>query len=514
MKCMKTIFLLASFFFTVFLSAQQRPNILLFLVDDMGWMDTLVPFADSVYPLNKRYHTPNMERLAKEGVKFTNAYATPVCTPSRISLLTGMNAANHGVTNWTSPTKNNITDRTDEQFAPANWNLNGLSPVPGIPGTVYATPFPQLLKDAGYFTVHVGKAHWGPSGTPGASPYNLGFMVNIAGNAAGHPQSYLGQENYGNHPGRASAQAVPDLQEYFGTDTFLTEALTLEALKSLEAPIQNRQPFFLHMSHYAVHDPIQGDKRFVQKYLDGGVDTIEAKYASLLEGMDKSLGDLMVYLKKKGVEKNTVVIFISDNGGLSYVPPRGGRMHMHNLPLKAGKGSVYEGGIRVPMLVKWPGVTSAGSVVRQYVVVEDFFPSIVEMAGIKNRKVVQPVDGKSFVALLKKPSLKDETRDLIWHFPNKWQPKDDLGTNYKSAIRQGRWKLIYNMRDATKELYNLQTDPGENNNLAAQHPEKVKALSVLLSQQLRKWKACMPVVKGTGKLVVLPDEITNTGNVK
>jgi len=146
---------------------QTRPNIIVFLVDDMGWMDTSVPFGDTVMALNQRYHTPNMEILAKEGMKFTNAYAAPVCTPTRVSMLTGMNVIHHGVTNWTSPIKNKNTDNADEQFGPANWNYNGLSPVSGIEKTVYATPFPMLLKEAGYFTVHVGKAHWGSAGTPG-----------------------------------------------------------------------------------------------------------------------------------------------------------------------------------------------------------------------------------------------------------------------------------------------------------------------------------------------------------
>ena len=146
----------------------------------MGWMDTSVPFADSVMPLNRQYHTPNMERLAKEGMKFTNAYATPVCTPSRISMLTGINVTQHGVTNWTSPQKNNNSESADVDFKPTSWKMNGLSPIPGIENTVYATPLPQLLKDAGYFTIHAGKAHWGSMGTPGSNPYNLGFMVNIS----------------------------------------------------------------------------------------------------------------------------------------------------------------------------------------------------------------------------------------------------------------------------------------------------------------------------------------------
>ena len=181
------------------LKAQQRPNIILFMVDDMGWMDTSVPFGDSVMALNRRFYTPNMQRLAKEGVKFTNAYVAPVCTPTRVSLLTGMNVAHHGVTHWTSPRRDNSTDNEDTAIGPAAWNINGLSNVKGVPHTAYATTYPQLLKEAGYFTIHAGKAHWGSIGTPGANPYNLGFMVNIAGHAAGHPQSYLGKENYGNN---------------------------------------------------------------------------------------------------------------------------------------------------------------------------------------------------------------------------------------------------------------------------------------------------------------------------
>lgn len=330
----KVILLFVSFCCSLFVYAQQnalsknkRPNIIVFLVDDMGWMDTSVPFADSTYPLNKRYKTPNMERMAREGMKFTNAYATPVCTPSRTSLVTGMNAAHHGVTNWTSPYKNNNTDSPDEQFLPADWNYQGLSNVAGYEKTVSATTFPQLLKDNGYFTIHVGKGHWGPSGMPGANPYNLGFMVNIAGNSTGQPQSYQGYENYGNIPGKATIHAVQDLQQYYGSETFLTEALTIEALKALDAPVRNKQPFYLNMAHYAVHAPLMADKRFVQKYLDQGLDTMGAYFASMVEGMDKSLGDIMDYLKKKGIENNTVILFMSDNGSLSLYPRGANLIH-------------------------------------------------------------------------------------------------------------------------------------------------------------------------------------------
>jgi arylsulfatase A-like enzyme len=499
------ILLISAVSTVAFGQSQKHPNIIVFLVDDMGWQDTSEPFWTETTPLNRRYHTPHMERLAKEGAKFTNAYANPVCTPTRTSMLSGMTAAHHGVTNWTSPAMNNNTDTPDDQFGPANWNYNGMSPLPNIAHTFYATPFPKILKEAGYFTIHVGKAHWGSAGTPGANPYNMGFAVNISGHAAGHPQSYLGQENYGNLPGKASRQAVPDLEEYYGKDTFLTEALTLEAIKALEQPIKEGKPFYLNMAHYAVHVPLQADSRFYQKYLDAGLDESEAMYASLIEGMDKSLGDLMDYLKEKQVDNNTVIIFMSDNGGLSLSPPRGAKAHTQNLPLKAGKGSIYEGGIREPMLVKWPGVTKPGTIVNQYVMIEDFFPSILEMAGVKTDQLVQSIDGKSFIPYLKDPNLTDSTRSLIWHSPNKWTSNDGPGINYKSAIRQGDWKLIYNMRDNSLELYNLKNDIQEEHNLADQYVDKVKGLAKILSDKLRNWNAPMPIIKASGQAVPMPD---------
>ncbi|MCJ8165713.1 sulfatase [Pontibacter sp. E15-1] len=488
--------------------AQERPNMVVFMVDDMGWMDTSVPFAEKVYPLNQRYHTPNMERLAREGMKFTNAYATPVCTPTRVSMLTGMNAAHHGVTNWTTPWKGQNSDNPDEQMGFAAWNLNGLSPVAGVPQTVHATPFPKILKNHGYMTIHVGKAHWAGAGTPGANPHNMGFMVNIAGHVAGRPLSYLGERNYGNAQGKPyDIHAVPDMAEYFGTETYLTEALTLEALKTLEAPIQNKQPFFLHMSHYAVHDPYNPDKRYMQKYLDAGLSNTDAMYASMVEGMDKSLGDIMDYLEEKGVASNTVLIFMSDNGGLSMAYAGRGAAHTQNLPLRAGKGSVYEGGIREPMLVKWPGVVKPASVNHTPIIIEDFFPTLLEMAQVEQYKTAQQVDGISFMPLLKFPPKKTADRALIWHIPNKWTREDGPGINYKSAIREGDWKLVYHMRDGKLELYNLRSDIGETTDVATKHPKRVKALAAKLSQQLRQWNAPMPMVKSTGKPVPMPDEV-------
>lgn len=488
---------------------QNHPNIIVFMVDDMGWMDTSVPFYDSLMPLNRRYYTPNMQRLADDGVKFTNAYAQPVCTPSRVSYVTGMNAARTHVTNWTSPNKNTNADVRDDQFEPLSWNMNGWSNDPETERSVVATPLPRLLRDAGYYTIQVGKAHWGSMGTPGSNPYNLGFMVNVTGHAAGSPQSYLSEDRYGNLPEKSRPQAVPDLEQYYNTGTFLSEALTLEAIKALKTPVARKEPFFLNMAHYALHTPIMADQRFVQKYYDAGIDSIEARYASLVEGMDKSLGHIMDFLKRKGIEKNTIIIFMSDNGGLDH-HDRGGAVNTHNYPLRSGKGSVYEGGIREPMIVKWPGVTKPNTVNRNPVIVEDFFPSILEMAGIQSPKLMQKVDGLSFVSYLRDTGRQETHRALVFHYPNKWinlSPGEKLGINYYSAIRYGKWKLLYSMRDQTFELYDLSKDIREENNLADRNPAEVKKLAVLLGKTLKSRNAQMPVERETGLPVPFPDEV-------
>ncbi|MCE6992131.1 sulfatase [Dyadobacter sp. CY323] len=490
----------------------QKPNIIVFLVDDMGWQDTSVPFWTKTTEFNKRYHTPNMERLAKAGMKFTNAYAMPVCTPSRVSLLTGVNAAHHRVTHWTSPDKNKNTDFADSDLHPVDWNINGFSPTAGVPHTFYATALPEVLKENGYYTIHSGKAHFGSKDTPGSDPKNSGFLINIAGSEIGHPASYLGKKNYDNPKnGRSDRNAVSGLEAYHGSDVFLSDAITTEALKALETPIKDKKPFFLYLAHYAVHVPLNADKRFVDKYLKTGLDSTEAKYAALVEGMDNSLGDVMDFLSEKKIAENTVILFMSDNGGLSRSPARGGKAWTHNLPLKAGKGSVYEGGIREPMLVSWPGIIKPGSVTDQYVIIEDFFPTILEIAGIKSPKLTQQPDGKSFVQLLKNPSFSDKNRELVWHHPNRWVPEEGPNIHYSSAFRKGDWKLIYDYKKAKLELYNLKEDISEEKDLALANPQKVKELAVLFTNQLKKWDAQMPVLKTTGKRVPWPDEVASNG---
>lgn len=486
-------------------SAQEnpvRPNIILFIVDDMGWQDCSVPLFRKATDLNSRYRTPAMEKLAREGMKFTNAYATPVCSPSRVSLMTGMNAARHRVTNWTLY-RDKTTDQPDSLLSPPNWNLNGLSPVKGIKRTVHVTPLPALLRDAGYYTIHCGKGHFGAMQTPAADPMQIGFDVNIAGHASGGLGSYQGQKNYGNLNKREHTLpwGVPGLEAYHGSSTHLTEALTIEAMKALAKPVKEKRPFFLYMSHYAVHIPLEADQRFIQKYLDAGLPQKEAEYASMVEGMDKSLGDLMDCLEKNNLSQNTIILFISDNGGFS-MPPRAGAAFTHNKPLKAGKGSVYEGGIRVPMLVKWPGTTAPGTTANQYLIIEDFFPAILEMAGIKKYTTVQQTDGISFVPILKDPSFSNARRMLTWHFPNKWTQHDGPGINFHSAIRTGEWKLVYNHKTGKKELYNLAEDIGEELDLSEKNPSRTSGMLQLLKHELNRFQAQLPFNR-KGREIVL-----------
>ncbi|UOY04929.1 sulfatase [Muricauda sp. SCSIO 64092] len=485
--------------------SQRTPNIVLFLVDDMGWQDTSVPFWDKKTPFNERYHTPNMERLASEGMKFTQAYATPVCSPTRISLMTGMNAARHRVTNWTlrkdalQPMEVN-----HKELAFPRWNVNGLCPHPGLVNSVHADALPKLLKKAGYFNIHVGKAHFGAIGTPAEDPKAIGFDINIAGHAAGAPQSYLGMESFGNsETSKDSPWPVPNLEKYHGRDIFLTEALTLEAKKTLNKVLEKDNPFFLYMSHYAVHTPITADKRYLGKYLEAGLDSTEAKYATLVEGMDKSLGDIMAYLEEKEIAENTIILFMSDNGGLS-AHGRGGKPNSHNLPLASGKGSIYEGGIREPMIVKWPGVVEPGSSNNNYLIIEDFFPSILEMAGVGHYNAVQTIDGKSFVPLLTDTTPgQSEERPLFWHYPNQWGGSGP-GIGAFSAVRLGDWKLIYYHLDERYELFNIEQDLGETTNLTEAEPDKCAELSKVLSTFLKETKAQLPSHKRTGKVVSYP----------
>jgi arylsulfatase A-like enzyme len=498
------VFGLVLFVFGPTFSQENKKNIIVFLVDDMGWQDTSVPFWDKRTPFNDLYRTPNMERLAKRGMKFSNAYANPVCTPTRVSLATGMNESRHRITNWTNVKKDTPTDYPDSLLTPPNWNHNGLSTAPGIANSVVATPLPMLLKQAGYFNIHCGKAHFSPYGTPASNPINIGFDVNIAGSAAGHPGSFLAKDSYRSNP-TDTLWAVRGLDKYIAQGLNLTEALTREAIATLDANKNNGKPFFLHMSHYAVHIPLSKDDRFYQYYIDKGVSDTEARYAALVEGMDKSLGDLMDYLDKEGIADDTYILFLSDNGGLSLTPQRGGKAHTQNLPLKQGKGSLYEGGIRIPMLVAGPGIAPS-STTKQYVGIDDIFPTIMEFAGQKKYKTIQTVDGKSMIPFLKDANKMDSEKLLLWHYPNNWTTVNLKGISWGTALRKGNWKLIYFHKYQTMELYDLSNDIGEEKDLAAKYPEKVKEMADLMTKELKSKNALMPSFKKDGKQVPWPDE--------
>ncbi|MFO0937278.1 MAG: sulfatase-like hydrolase/transferase [Gemmataceae bacterium] len=319
-------------------ATRPRPNIVMFLVDDMGWQETSVPFHTEVTALNKRYRTPNMERLAAGGMKWTQAYACAVCSPTRISLLSGMSSARHRVTIWTLR-KDKSPDSGNAEFDPPKWNVNGATTESHIDRTVQITPLPLLMKDEGYHTIHVGKAHFGAKGTPGDSPLHFGFDVNIAGHAAGGPGSYWGEKNYS--AGWRSNELiwdVPGLKEYHGKNVYLTEALTREAIKAVEKAHEAKKPFYLYMSHYAVHAPWEKDDRFYQKYIDAGLKPFDASLASMVEGMDQSLGDILDTLKRLNIENDTIVLFMSDNGSPKQCPP--------NLPLRGHKLTPMRGHTR------------------------------------------------------------------------------------------------------------------------------------------------------------------------
>ncbi len=467
------------------------PNIVFFFVDDMGWQDTSLPFHTEITPLNERYRTPNMERLANQGMKFTQAYACAVCSPSRVSLMTGLNAARHMVTNWTLR-KDTPPDRNHPVIQPPAWNLNGLSSTPGIDRTIHAVTLPTLLRKAGYHTIHCGKAHFGAKDTPGENPLNLGFDVNIAGHAPGGPGSYLGKNNFSAAWRNADRiWDVPGLEKYHGKNIHLTEALTIEANLAVDQAVADGKPFYLYMSHYSVHAPWEADDRFLKTYTDAGLKGLPAVYASMIESMDKSLGDIMSNLQRHGIEENTILVFMTDNGCPKQLP--------RNLPLRGHKITPYEGGTRVPLIVKWPGTVKPGTECNDYLIIEDIFPTFLEMAGVTEiEQIGGKIDGISFVPLLKQTRPADPNRPLFWHFPNTYdQPP-------YSSVRQGDWKLIYQHVTRKLELYNLRDDIGETKNLATDQPERLRQLAQVLTDFLEESGALLPTDKSTGNVIDYP----------
>ncbi len=472
--------------------AHGRPNIVLFVVDDMGVMDTSLPFLTDGegnprrYPLNERYRTPNMERLAERGIRFSTFYAQSVSSPSRASLMTGQNAARHRTTNWILSEEKN-----SGRYDPADWNWDGLSS--------RDMTLPRVLHEAGYRTIHVGKAHYGHNESEGADPLKVGYDVNIAGSSIGEPGSYMGENGYGLFRG-ARHRAVPGLEKYHGTSTFLSEALTLEAMSELDNALKDDQPFFLYMSHYAVHWPFEQDPRFISHYADPVFTPDAAGFATLVEGMDKSLGDIMDYLERRGVAENTLIVFLGDNG--SAAPIGDAKGYTSSAPLRGKKGTEYEGGVRVPFIASWAATDSTSEVQKRWPIVRngvqrqmgtimDIYPTLLEVAGV-SLSDGHVIDGVSLRDQLVSTEPAARPEMFMMHFPH------DHNGSYFTTLREGPWKLIYYYNPARPEhpaceLYNLDNDPTEVHNLALSQPDRVESMVNSMARRLEEEGALYPV---------------------
>jgi len=497
----------------------KRPNILFFLVDDMGWQDTSVPFHTETTKLNQRYRTPNMETLAKEGRKFTQAYACAICSPTRVSLMTGMNAARHHVTTWTKEKNKETSNKTKKLQAPSDWNLNGLGPAREKDSRTYSTDqtLPRLLQKAGYRTIHAGKAHFGANSLLGANPKNIGFDINIAGNHNGAPGSYFGARHY-SKPG----WKVPGLEAYYpenqnGQNIFLTEALTLAMNEAIENAVTDGVPFFAYMAHYAIHIPLAEDKRFSAHYKD--LDPTERKYATMIEGMDKSLGDIIAKLKQLGVAENTLVIFYSDNGGISFAArgksPYGGK-NTHNWPLRAGKGSSYEGGTRVPFIVAWAQPNPSNPIQKNYaipknstcdspVIIEDLMPTVLAAAKVPSPQNIDGFDISGYIT--NTPGFKRPNNTFLFNCPHVWSGnaiRQNQGYEPHCAMRDDDWKVVYLYHNQRWELYHLSQDIHEEHNLAQSNPEKLSSMRAKMIKEMGAHDGQYPENRDTSKPIPLP----------
>ena len=448
---------------TVKSAASGQPNFVFFLVDDLGWTD-LACFGSAFY------ETPNVDRLCRSGMKFTQAYAAcQVCSPTRGSILTGRYPQRYGITDY-------INARGGNQ--PEKWKRNTrLLPAPyrdHLP--LEEVTIADALKAHGYATFFAGKWHLGGKGK---WPTDQGFDINMGGLDRGGP--YGGKRYfspYGN-------ENLPDGPE----GEHLPDRLATETVKFIEQ--QKDQPFLAYLSFYSVHTPLMAREDLKQKYKDkknrirlrGPIWGKEGKrksrliqehavYAGMVEAMDLAVGKVLDALKRNDLEKNTVVIFMSDNGGLSTSEGH----PTSNLPLRAGKGWIYEGGIREPMIVRAPGITAAGSECHSYVSSVDFFPTMLELAKTQTPKV--ELDGKSFVPLLQSKKMK--RGPIFWHYPH----YGNQGGAPTAAVRDENWKLIHWMEDDRWELFDLDDDLGETTNQATSQP----AILRRLKRQLVDWQ--------------------------
>ncbi len=438
------------------LAKQQRPNFVFFLVDDLGYMDI------GAYNPKTFYETPNVDRIAKQGMRFTDGYAAnPVCSPTRYSIMTGKYPSRVDATNW-------FSGRRSGKFRGAP--LNDRMPTAEI-------TLAEALGRAGYKTAFLGKWHLGP--TEEFWPKAQGFDVNVAGYSAGGPFKCRYFSPY--HMPTITDGPVGE---------HLPERLSRDACEIIDKFRQGGDPFLVYLSFYSVHTPLSAPKDLVEKYekkaaalADAGAEQFadeeqawptdrprrvrirqcHATYAAMIESMDRAVGRVLDKLEEAKIDEKTVVLFMSDNGGLSTSEGS----PTSNLPLRGGKGWVYEGGIREPYMIKWPGVTRPGSTSGVPVVSTDFYPTILDAAGL-DAMPEQHLDGVSLVPLLRGGDSLDRDA-LYWHYPH----YSNQGGIPGGAVRMGRYKLIERYEDGRVHLYDLKADVGERNDLAEKMPERV-----------------------------------------
>ncbi|MEZ6033392.1 MAG: sulfatase [Planctomycetaceae bacterium] len=445
----------------------ERPNIVLILADDMGWADLGCYGADL-------HETPHLDQFAAEGVRFTTAYAMPVCSPTRAALMTGRHAARVHMTIWSEGSLKGPTDRPLLQG-------NSLHSLPHSEKTIA-----KYLQENGYLTALVGKWHLGDADH---YPEAHGFDVNIGGTHWGAPQTYW-------WPYRGTGRFGPEYRyvphmEFGKPGEYLTDRLTDEALKVIDHA--GEKPFFLYLSHHAPHTPIEAkadDVKYFESKLRPDLHHQNAVFAAMLKSFDESVGRVLKRLKERGLEQNTIVIFASDNGGYIGIDQKAGQTVpvTNNSPLRSGKGSCYEGGIRVPLIVRWPGVTQQNSICDEPTVIMDLFPTLLSAAGLTPTEDIA-IDGLNLKPLLADPAGTLDRKSLFFHYPHYYTTTTPVG-----AIRSGDWKLLEYFEDNRVELFNLNTDPGEMTDVALMQPDKATALR----EQLHRWRtevdAAMPAV--------------------
>ncbi|WP_194768611.1 sulfatase [Tamlana sp. I1] len=443
----------------------EQPNIVFILADDLGWAD--LPLYG-----NRFNEAPNLEKLARQGVKFNNAYAAnPVCSPTRASIQTGLYPARMGINDW----------------IPGHWRpyenvLAAINTVQHLPHDTETLG--ELLKKAGYTTGFFGKWHLGNDEK--SKPKNRGYDESVIFDSA----PFFGYQT--------SMQPKQD----FPKDMVLSEALTNLSTNFIS---QNKdKPFFLFLSHFDVHVQLDAQDQLIQKYLSKPKVKnypCNAIYAAMIENIDNSVGAVMDKLEALNLADNTLVVFFSDNGGLikrfdeiPLIHQRSAHIYANdtlqyiatsNAPLKGEKGNLYEGGIKEPMLVKWPNHIKAGATSNAMVSSIDFFPTFAEVAGL-SKKAQPKVDGKSILQILSENEKTAEHRPLFWHYPVYHHSVP------ASAVRVGDYKLIEFLDDKHIELYNLKTDIGETTDLSVKHPKKAKELLGLLQKWQKNTNAAMP----------------------